>query len=62
MAAKTFPKVSCEGMPFSNPNTSSNQSFLDLPNSSIATQLSAPQITPQMAIKIYLEVYGVFDG
>ena len=51
MAAKTFPRVSWEGIPCFSPNNFVNQSSFALPNSSIATQLSAPHITAQMVIK-----------
>jgi hypothetical protein len=43
--AKTSPKVSCEGTPFSSLNSSVNQRSFASPNSSMATQLSAPHIT-----------------
>ena len=42
---KTRPNVSWEGMPLGSFRNLANQSLLALPNSSISTQLSAPQIT-----------------
>ena len=51
-AANVRPKVSCEGMPWGNARNVRNHLSLAFPNASIATQLSAPQITPQIAITI----------
>lgn len=51
ITAKTLPNVSCEGMPCSNPNTSVNHASLALPNVSIDTQSSAPQITAHRVMK-----------
>ena len=48
--AKTSPKVSWEGIPLGSSRKVLNHSSLQLPKSSISTQLSAPQIVPQMAI------------
>jgi hypothetical protein len=49
-AAKTRPKVSWEGMPLGKSKKVRNQTSLAFPNSSISTQLSAPQITAHTAI------------
>ena len=42
----TRPKVSWDGMPLGSRKNRLNHSRRALPNSSISTQLSAPQITP----------------
>ncbi len=49
--AKTSPKVSCEGIPFSSLNSSVNQLSFASPNYSMAPQLSAPHMTAQSVIK-----------
>ena len=46
----TRPKVSWDGMPWGSRKNRLNHSRRALPNSSISTQLSAPQITPQMVM------------
>ncbi len=49
-AANTLPNVSWEGIPFGSFKNPFSHSSLVFPNNSMSTQLSAPQITPQMAI------------
>jgi len=48
---KTLPNVSWEGIPFFNDSSFVNHASFALPNVSMATQLSAPQIDAQSVIK-----------
>ena len=48
--ANTLPKVACDGMPLGSTRNLSKNARLSLPNCSISTQSSAPQMTAQMAM------------
>ena len=43
-AAKTRPKVACEGMPLGSARKVRSQAVLAVPNRATSTQVSAPQI------------------
>lgn len=47
---KDAPKLSCDGIPLGNGNQVRNQAYFVFPNSSTPTQLSAPQMTAQIAM------------
>ena len=52
MRANTRPNVSCEGMPLGNSKKGFSHDSFVLPNDSMSTHPSAPQRTPQIAMRM----------